>query len=152
MSATVDRNLLFGILALQKDFISQDALNTALRAWLLDTSQSLGSILVQHQALSAERHAVLEGLVTERLRQHDGHAGQSLAAVAASALDECSQETTDLEGLASLTPPDDLPEPPGDSPVSFLRRLLPAKQRFTIQRPHAIGGLGQVYLALDREL
>ena len=40
-----DRNLLFGILALQMDFIARDALIGAMNAWVLDKARSLGDIL-----------------------------------------------------------------------------------------------------------
>jgi hypothetical protein len=36
-----DRNLLFGILALQMDFIGRDALIAAMNAWVLDKSKPL---------------------------------------------------------------------------------------------------------------
>ena len=36
-----DRNLLFGILALQMDFIGRDALIAAMNAWVLDKAKSL---------------------------------------------------------------------------------------------------------------
>jgi hypothetical protein len=35
-AAAADRNLLFGILALQMDFISRDALIQGMNAWVLD--------------------------------------------------------------------------------------------------------------------
>ena len=40
-----DRNLLFGILALQLDFVSRDALIRAMNAWVLEKSRPLGRIL-----------------------------------------------------------------------------------------------------------
>jgi hypothetical protein len=40
-----DRNLLFGILALQMDFISRDALIAARHAWVQDKKKNLGEIL-----------------------------------------------------------------------------------------------------------
>ncbi len=43
--AHADRNLLFGILALQLDFISRDALVAAMNAWVLDKAKTLGQIL-----------------------------------------------------------------------------------------------------------
>ena len=36
-----DRNLLFGILALQMDFVRRDALITAMHAWVLDKAKPL---------------------------------------------------------------------------------------------------------------
>ena len=41
-----DRNLLFGILALQMDFVTRDALIAAMNAWVLDKQKPLGAILV----------------------------------------------------------------------------------------------------------
>ena len=65
-----DRNLLFGILALQLDFISRDTLIRAMHAWALEKAKPLGEILVEQRALAAERRALLEGLVQEHLKQH----------------------------------------------------------------------------------
>jgi hypothetical protein len=50
-SRPTDRNLLFGILALQMDFSDRDALITAMHAWMLAKHQSLGDILVQQGKL-----------------------------------------------------------------------------------------------------
>ena len=52
--AAADRNLLYGILALQMDFISRDALIAAMNAWVLDKAQPLGHILVEGAALRAD--------------------------------------------------------------------------------------------------
>ncbi len=54
-----DRNLLFGILALQMDFIGRDALIQAMHAWVLDKTKPLGQILQEHKALAGERRALL---------------------------------------------------------------------------------------------
>jgi eukaryotic-like serine/threonine-protein kinase len=59
-STVTDRNLLFGILALQMDFISRDALVAAMHAWVLDKGKPLGQILVDQRALTADTHALLE--------------------------------------------------------------------------------------------
>ena len=40
-----DRNLLFGILALQLDFIDRDKLVVAMNAWVLEKHRPLGQIL-----------------------------------------------------------------------------------------------------------
>jgi hypothetical protein len=39
---SADRNLLFGILALQMDFLGRDALIAAMNAWVLDKAKPLG--------------------------------------------------------------------------------------------------------------
>ena len=76
---SADRNLLFGILAVQLDFISKDALIAAMNAWLLDKSRSLGDILREQGQLSAERLHLLAAVVAEHLEQHGDDPQQSLA-------------------------------------------------------------------------
>src|SRR5258707_4179266 len=81
--AVADRNLLFGILALQMDFIRRDALIAAMNAWVLEKTKPLGQILHDQGQLSAERLQMLDGLVAEHLKAHGHEAERSLAAVAA---------------------------------------------------------------------
>ena len=76
-----DRNLLFGILALQMDFISRDALVQAMHAWVLEKAKPLGQILQEQGHLSPERGQLLAALVAEHLRAHGDDAQQSLAAL-----------------------------------------------------------------------
>jgi serine/threonine protein kinase len=80
-----DRDLLFGLLALQTGFINRDALLEAGRAWARDKAKSLAEVLVERRALSSERHALVEALVQELLKQHGGDLGKSLAVVSARA-------------------------------------------------------------------
>ncbi len=54
---SADENLLFGILALQLDFISRDQLVEAMNAWVLAKHKPLGDILREQDALAAEQHA-----------------------------------------------------------------------------------------------
>src|SRR5690348_16275896 len=76
-----DRNLLFGILALQMDFISRDALVQAMHAWVLDKAKPLGYILRDQGHLSPERLQLLETLVQEHLKAHHDDSRQSLASL-----------------------------------------------------------------------
>ena len=48
---SADRNLLFGIVALQMDFISRDALIKAMNAWAVEKAKTLGQILQNQGAL-----------------------------------------------------------------------------------------------------
>jgi hypothetical protein len=78
---SADRNLLFGILALQMDFISRDALVAAMNAWVLEKRKPLGQILVEQQSLNADEHAVLDALVQKHLQRHGNDPQRSLAAI-----------------------------------------------------------------------
>src|SRR5690349_15965345 len=65
-----DRNLLFGVLAMQRGFISGDQLVAALGAWVQDRARPLGQVLLEQGALPAPRWAQLETLVEEHLKRH----------------------------------------------------------------------------------
>src|SRR6266851_4721646 len=79
---SADRNLLFGILALQMDFIGRDALIAAMNAWVLDKAKPLGQVLVEQQALRPDQRAALDVLVGMHLECHQGDPEKSLAALA----------------------------------------------------------------------
>src|ERR1700730_10092397 len=76
-----DQNLLFGILALQMDFITKDSLVGAMNAWVLDKSNALGQILVEQGKLPPSLQALLDGLVKEHIARHTGDVTKSLAAL-----------------------------------------------------------------------
>jgi eukaryotic-like serine/threonine-protein kinase len=158
-----DRNLLFGILALQMDFVTRDALVAAMNAWVLAKHRPLGEILMEHGALGVSRHALLAPLVEEHVRQH-GDPAQSLAALssgggAVDALRSIGDEVLEASlasFAASLKRYDDplayhfSGPPEGATTVTF--EATRAGDRFRILRPHARGGLGTVTVALDTEL
>src|SRR5205823_2994627 len=150
-NGNANRNLLFGILALQNNFISQNALLAALNVWIADKAQALSQILVQQGGLSSDRRALLEALVQEHFKQHGNDAEQSLAAVSSlgSAREELKQ-IADVEvqaRLAHVVDPDRTLTPAPSVGTSTSSGL-----RFRILRPHAKGGLGQVSVAHDEEL
>ena len=49
-ATAADRNLLFGILAVQTDLITRDALIKAMNAWVLEKAKPLGQILLEQGA------------------------------------------------------------------------------------------------------
>ena len=69
-SPSADRNLLFGVLALQLDFVSRDQLVAAMNAWALDKAKPLGRILCDQGVLAADTHELLEALVRKHLARH----------------------------------------------------------------------------------
>src|SRR5262245_17489372 len=148
-----DRNLLFGILAVQMNFVSRDALISGMNAWVLAKHRALGRILVEQGALAAARHDLLERLVDEHLAVHEGDAERSLAA--ADRLGAvCSREVV----AGAQTEPEPIPSSGAGRLLDVEETLTLARDpaadslRFAILRPHARGGLGQVSVALDREL
>ena len=83
MSRTsADLNLLFGMIALQTDFISRDALLAAMNAWVVEKPKDLGKILVELGALTTNDLAVIQPLVQRHIERHDYQAGRSLRSLA----------------------------------------------------------------------
>ena len=152
-----DRNLLFGLLALQIGLIDQSKLVAAFHAWTLEKARSLADHLVVHGHLDSEQCALLEALVAQHVKKH-GEVDKSLAAIPAG--------RSTRESLARLGDPDlgalivqlalgpTLAESddPDRTPSYALGTATSDGQRFRVLRPHARGGLGAVFVALDTEL
>src|SRR5262249_13672083 len=69
MSRSADRNLLFGLLALQLNFIDRDALVDAFHRWVSDRSKPLDKILQDRGALRPDEHDLLQALVAKHLEK-----------------------------------------------------------------------------------
>jgi serine/threonine-protein kinase len=152
------RNLLFGLLALQNSFIDRDALLDAFNRWGHDKVHPLGEILVERGALAPDEFALLDALVAKHLERFNNDPQQSLAALSSiGSLREDLSRIADPEVRASLGHVS-AARPGGEDDSA--RTLAPttvgestsAGTRFLILRPHATGGLGQVFVARDTEL
>jgi serine/threonine-protein kinase len=165
--AHADRNLLFGILALQVGFIQREQLLAAMNAWVLDKHKPLGKILIEQQALAAADHEALEILVERHLQHYEQQPRRSLAALwltpelRRDLVRIADAELQDSLAGPAATPPYDtvmslavahVPRPGLDADLLAVGEETSAGQRFVVLRPHAEGGLGKVSLARDREL
>ena len=157
------RQLLFGVLAAHVDFISKEQLSTATSTWLRDKSRTIEDVLVQQDSVSDGDRRLLQPLVRRHLEIHEGDPHKSLASL--SILDSIAAELNLLDDAdigetlsyaftqRSTRELEDTVDADGHSsaPARVAAGRL-AGTRFRILRPHAQGGLGEVFVAEDTEL
>jgi serine/threonine-protein kinase len=155
-ASRADRNLLFGILALQLDFISRDNLIQAMHAWALEKSKLLGHILMDQGIMSSDEHALLESLVQKHLERHSNDPERSLAALSSTGMvRQDLEEIADVQLQSSLAQLADasVNEREGSGNLETTAGLPTSpEKRFAVLRPYARGGLGEVSVARDQEL
>src|SRR5215470_4557037 len=78
-----DRDLLFGMLALQKGLVDQVQLVAAFQSWTLQKDRPLADHLVDRGALDADQRGVIEAMVGLHLMKHGGRPAQSVADIQA---------------------------------------------------------------------
>ena len=80
---SADRNLLFGVLAVQLDFVSRDDLIAANQQWARDQGQSLSKVFVEQGMLSAEESKLIDGVVQKHLERNNNDPQKSLQSIEA---------------------------------------------------------------------
>src|SRR5262249_27864022 len=150
------------LLALQNGLIDQGQLMLAFQAWTRDKSKSLADHLEARGDLTGPKRAALEALAAVHIETHGGDVEKGLAAVPATRstgtslvdLGEPEIEATLARVARSkdghATEDDDDDDPDRTAGLS-LGAATSDGQRFRLLRPHARGGLGEVFVALDAE-
>jgi serine/threonine protein kinase len=145
-----DRNLLFGVLALQADLLNPTRFAEACTAWSARKDTPLADLLVERGWLTPEERADVEKLLARKLKKHSGDAKAGLAEVTTDAVQRSLAGLPDAairQSLAGLTAP-----PLGPVLLSTIAYEPAAGDRYTLSRLHATGGIGRVWLARDARL
>ena len=140
-----DRNLLFGVLALQADLIDTQQFIDACLLWTARKDVSIADLLIERGWMIPADKDHVEYLLGRKLQKHGGDPRASLAAIpddvkrSLAAVDDCDiqRSIAGLPGVASTATVDYVP---GQS------------ERYCRLRLHATGGIGRVWLAHDNQL
>ncbi|MBI4557933.1 MAG: protein kinase [Candidatus Hydrogenedentes bacterium] len=146
-----DRNLLFGVFAVQLNKVSPLKLVEVAATWAIDPSRDLGGRLVEAGLITAKDEQMIGGLVGEAVRAHGGSAADTLQSFGGNEILQRS-----FLGALELTESGDLLTRPGPQPAHIeLDQLdVPAVEetpgRYTHVSEYARGGMGRVLLVHDQ--
>ncbi len=151
-----DRNLLFGVFAVQLNKVSAIQLMEAAGAWAVEPSKGIPERLVAARALSQGDLDLIQRIVDEAVAAHDGNAGQTLKSFGGDA-----QVHRSYRGSIVLTPDGQVSIPPtdvtphgstgskSDPDVGSIKGVFETPGRYTNAIEHARGGMGRVLLVHD---
>jgi tetratricopeptide (TPR) repeat protein/tRNA A-37 threonylcarbamoyl transferase component Bud32 len=146
----VDRNLLFGVIALQDDLIDETRFADVCAGWAVRMQVPLADLLVERGWLTAEERREVERKLERKVRKHKGDVRASLGAVAGGDVRDALRAVEHPAVRNSLR---DLPPAAGYVLVeTVVRPSEGQRSRYSLTRLHAEGGLGKVWVARDGDL
>jgi PAS domain S-box-containing protein len=146
-----DRNLLFGVLALQAELIEPDQFIEACTVWTTRKATSLSDLLVEPGWILGRDREHLDYLMERKLQKRGGDARATLTGVP----DEIKRALAALgdvdihHSLGGQAGPGENPATAATDTAEYAS--LPA-ERYALIRLHASGGIGRVWLARDHAL
>jgi PAS domain S-box-containing protein len=144
-----DRNLLFGVLALQADLIDRDQFLEACLLWAGRKETAMADLLLERGWIVPDDRAHLNYLMGRKLHKHRGDPRASLAALP----DDIKHSLVALgddDIRRSLAPPSE--RAAAADPAATVDHVLCPHERYARLRLHATGGIGRVWLARDVDL
>src|SRR5262249_24990125 len=121
----------------------------ACSAWASRKNVPLGDLLVERGWITPSDRADIERLLERKLRKHNGDPHASLAAAANDEVRRLLAVVEDPEIQRSLA---ELTRQGGHVLISTVDHLPETRERYTLTRLHATGGIGRVWLARDSDL
>jgi WD40 repeat protein len=150
LGADADRNLLYGVLALQGDFIDKDQFVSACAVWATKKDKPLIDILVEHGWITPDDRRQLEAFFERMvMKRYGGNVRASLAAVADAQVRDALRQVDDTEVHNSVNA---LPPAAGQILIETFPDRADGHKRYERKHVHAEGGLGRIWLARDNDL
>ncbi len=144
-----DRNLLFGVLALQADLIAPEQFIEACLLWTSRKDVAMAELLIERGWIVPADRAHVDYLLARKVQKHGGDPRASLAAVP----DDVKRSLAALGDEDIQRSLAELPGPEAVSPLAAtVDEVSAPPARYTRVRLHATGGIGRVWLAHDADL
>ncbi len=148
-----DRTFLFGIFAVQLGKVTRTQLREVAGAWAADPSRDIAERLVEAGALDAHQRVLIDRLVEEAIRAHEGNVAATLETFGGVA-----QVNQSFGGGLLPTESGEVTTPappmfPGDaSAIASLTPVTEMPGRYTHASEYGRGGMGRVLLVHDESL
>lgn len=152
------RNLTTAMLAYQAGMIDRGQMLKAIRAWMKNKDRNLCDVLVEQQAIDSDSRELLIAMVAKHEEIHGDQPRRQLEMLSSidSSLTKTLQELEDPDVENFIAATAKLNEPTNNvKDLADRRPFIPGDSkygRFSVIRPHAKGGLGEVFIAFDHEL
>jgi hypothetical protein len=144
-----DRNLLFGVLALQADVVTPSQFIEACTVWAGRKDVALAELMAERGWLTPEDKSHVEYLLERKLQKHAGDVRAGLAAATPGEVKEALASLGDADIQHSL---DGFGPAPGGTAIQTTAFQPEGRGRYTLLNLHAKGGIGKVWLARDGDL
>jgi hypothetical protein len=132
-----DRNLMFGVLALQMELVDARQFADACAGWAARKDTTLADLMVERHWITPEAREKVERLLEHKL--HSQGSGERT-------LVEIRDDSGDTPSASGVVPP------AHDTVVIDGPKAEGGQPRYVLTRLFAEGGLGRIYIARDQDL